>query len=58
MAKAPKTAAPAEAPEGPVVKSNDTLEIIDNTEASVEAARPVETEEYELTEGLLQVNYL
>jgi len=59
-AKAPaETAAAPEAPKSGIeVLSNNKLEIVDNTVEKPVEVKPVETESYELLNGLVQVNYI
>lgn len=61
MAKTPTTNPTPAAPEAPAaleVISNNTLEIVDNTEAAEVAVVEVATEEVPLLGDLVQVNYL
>ncbi|EQB10416.1 hypothetical protein [Novosphingobium lindaniclasticum] len=48
---------PAETPKGTEVLSNDTMQIVDNTDVQVVEEAPVETEEVEILGGLVQINY-
>lgn len=55
---AAETAAAPEAPKsGLEVVSNNKFEIVDNTNETPVEEKPVETESYELLNGLVQVNY-
>lgn len=47
---------PTEAPKGTEVVSNNTL-MVDNTDVTEVVEVKVETESYELVDGLIQVNY-
>lgn len=56
---AAETAPAPEAPKsGFEVVSNNKFEIVDNTAEKPVEEKPVETESYELLNGLVQVNYL
>lgn len=47
----------AETPKGTEVVTRTDMEIVDNTDVTVAPEAPVETEEVEILNGLVQVNY-
>lgn len=53
----PQAEAPAEAPKGIEVVSNDGFVIEDNTDVAPVEPPVVEAEEIELIDGIVQVNY-